>query len=100
MSSGAHPYSREITLGERNFNYMRNSVKATVDAYDGETNLYIFDENDVLIQAYSRLFPGLFKPSSAMPADLRGAHALPRDALPRPGRDLSHVPHARPGGFL
>ena len=74
MSSDSHPYSREIALGDHNLNYMRNSVKATVDAYSGETNLYVFDENDVLIQSYAKLFPGLLRPSSAMPADLR-AHA-------------------------
>jgi uncharacterized protein len=75
MSSDAHPYSRDLELGNgRSVNYLRNSVKATVDAYTGETNLYVFDEGDVLIQAYWKLFPKLFKPARAMPADLR-AHA-------------------------
>ncbi len=75
MSSDAHPYSREIEMPDgRAVNYIRNSVKATVDAYSGETNLYVFDQGDVLIQAYAKLFPQLFKPASAMPADLR-AHA-------------------------
>ncbi|MBV8569162.1 MAG: UPF0182 family protein [Acidobacteriaceae bacterium] len=72
MSSNAHPYSRELELGgNAPVNYIRNSVKATVDAYTGEVSFYIFDPNDVLIEAYSRLFPNLFKPESAMPADLR-----------------------------
>jgi uncharacterized membrane protein (UPF0182 family) len=74
MSSNAHPYSRDLALGAEettNVNYLRNSVKATVDAYSGETNLYVFDPNDVLIQAYERLFPQLLKPVSAMPSDLR-----------------------------
>jgi uncharacterized protein len=74
MSSDAHPYSRELSIGGENavnVNYLRNSVKATIDAYSGETNLYVFDPQDVLIQAYGRLFPTLFKPMSAMPADLR-----------------------------
>ncbi len=74
MSSDAHPYSRELTIGGDegvNVNYMRNSVKATIDAYSGETNLYVFDPKDVLIQAYERLFPTLLKPVSEMPADLR-----------------------------
>lgn len=75
MMSDAHPYSRLLeTSSGTSFNYIRNSVKATVDAYTGETNMYVFDPNDVLIQAYWRLFPNLFKPESAMPADLR-AHA-------------------------
>lgn len=75
MTSDAHPYSRAIDLPSgQSVNYMRNSIKATIDAYTGETNLYVFDSGDVLIQAYWRLFPTLFKPASAMPADLR-AHA-------------------------
>ena len=49
MSSDVHPYSREIDLGNQSVNYLRNSVKATIDAYTGETNLYIFDQGDVLI---------------------------------------------------
>ena len=71
MSSNVHPYSRELSVGEQQVNYIRNSVKATVDAYTGETNMYVFAPGDVLIQAYWRLFPQLFKPESAMPADLR-----------------------------
>lgn len=75
MSSDAHPYSRDLDLSSgQSFNYIRNSVKATIDAYTGETNLYVFAPDDVLIQAYERLFPTLFKPMSAMPADFR-AHA-------------------------
>ncbi len=92
MSSESHPYSRDVSLNERNLNYMRNSVKATLDAYDGETNLYIFDENDVLIQAYARLFPGLFKPSSAMPADLR-AHARYPETLFRVQAEIYRTFH-------
>ncbi len=71
MSSSVHPYSREMSIGTEEVNYIRNSVKATVDAYTGETNMYVFAPGDVLIQAYWRLFPKLFKPESAMPADLR-----------------------------
>ncbi len=77
MSSNAHPYSREVELGSGNLNYLRNSVKATVDAYTGDTNMYIFDRGDVLIQAYSRLFPGLFKDFAQMPKDLRAHTRYP-----------------------
>src|SRR4051794_1338652 len=81
MSSDAHPYSRDLELPSgRSVNYLRNSVKATVDAYTGETNLYVFDEGDVLIQAYWKLFPTLFKPAKAMPPDLR-AHARYAETL-------------------
>ncbi|MGD0201978.1 MAG: UPF0182 family protein [Bryobacteraceae bacterium] len=74
-TSEAHPYSRLVDLGDLgSVNYMRNAVKATVDAYDGETHIYIFDGSDPIIRAYQHLFPKLFQPFSEMPADLR-AHA-------------------------
>jgi hypothetical protein len=74
-TSNAHPYSRSLEvadLGE--VNYIRNAVKATIDAYDGETRLYIFAPDDPIIRAYQALFPKLFHAASEMPADLR-AHA-------------------------
>jgi hypothetical protein len=77
MSSDAHPYSRELQLGDLSVNYLRNSVKATIDAYTGETKLYVFAPNDILIQAYEHLFPTLFLPASAMPADLRAHTRYP-----------------------
>jgi uncharacterized membrane protein (UPF0182 family) len=74
-SSDAHPYSRSVRTGAfGTINYIRNAVKATIDAYDGNVNIYIFDTTDPIIAAYSKLFPKLFQPASAMPADLR-SHA-------------------------
>ncbi len=74
-TSAAHPYSRTLSIeGIGSVNYMRNAVKATVDAYDGTTQIYIFDPSDPIIRAYQALFPRLFKPFSEMPAGLR-AHA-------------------------
>ena len=75
-TSTVHPYSQPIRVGQWNssVNYIRNSVKATVDAYHGTTKLYIFDETDPIILAYSNLFPNLFEPMEAMPASIR-AHA-------------------------
>lgn len=63
------PYSKPIQGG---INYMRNSVKAVIDAYDGTLNFYISDPDDVLVKVYAKMFPGLLKPISAMPTDLRG----------------------------
>ena len=95
MSSEVHPYSREIELPNGQLvNYIRNSVKATIDADSGETNLYVFDSGDVLIQAYSKLFPGLFKPASAMPADLR-AHARYPETLFRAQAEIYRTFHMR-----
>jgi uncharacterized membrane protein (UPF0182 family) len=71
-TSDAHPYSRLFEVpGIGEVNYMRNAVKATVDAYDGEVHIYIFDGGDPIIRAYQQLFPKLFLPFSEMPADLR-----------------------------
>ena len=71
-TSDAHPYSRAVQLPEMGqVNYIRNAVKATIDAYDGETHLYIFAPDDPIIDAYQKLFPDLFLPASQMPADLR-----------------------------
>ena len=60
-------------------NYVRNAVKAVVDAYNGTVNLYIFAPDDPIIQTYARLFPGLFEPAEAMPADLRAHVRYPED---------------------
>jgi uncharacterized protein len=66
-TSEMYPYSEPTEdLG----NYIRNSVKATVNAYTGETEFYISDPTDPIIQVYSRIFPGIFKPLNAMPEGL------------------------------
>jgi len=69
-TSETHPFAREIDA-YGGINYMRNSVKATVDAYDGETHFYVFDSRDPVIEAYRTLFPSLYQDESAMPASLR-----------------------------
>lgn len=75
-ASDRHPYSASVGVAAfgRTINYVRNSVKAVVDAYDGTTALFIFDEDDPIIQAYSNLFPDLFQSQAEMPPSLR-AHA-------------------------
>ena len=52
-------------------NYLRNSVKATIDLYTGETALYLADAKDPIAQAWSKIFPGLLRPLDTMPADVR-----------------------------
>jgi len=69
--SDRYPYARHIEMGRRSVNYIRNSVKAVVNAYDGAVSFYVFDPQDPLIQAYQRMFPTLFKPASEMPEMLR-----------------------------
>ncbi len=69
--SDSYPYSTHYRLDSSALNYMRNSVKVVIDAYDGTTTFYVFDPEDPIIAAYRRIFPGLFKDAAAMPPDLR-----------------------------
>jgi uncharacterized protein len=69
--SDSYPYSSHYRLGNDLINYMRNSVKVVIDAYDGTTTFYVFDTDDPIIAAYRRIFPSLFKDASTMPAGLR-----------------------------
>jgi uncharacterized membrane protein (UPF0182 family) len=61
------------------FDYIRNSVKITMDAYDGTMHFYVTDPDDPIIRAYQGVFPDLFEPISAMPADLRAHLRVPED---------------------
>jgi uncharacterized protein len=70
-ASASYPYSRAYRLAGRQVNYVRNSVKAVIDAYDGTTTFYVFEPDDPIIGVYRAIFPSLFKDAAAMPADLR-----------------------------
>jgi len=70
-SSDSYPYSTAYSANGDTINYMRNSVKVVVDAYNGTTTFYVFDTEDPVITAWQKIFPTLFKPASAMPAGLR-----------------------------
>jgi len=69
--SDSYPYSSHYRLDGNLINYMRNSVKVVIDAYDGTTTFYVFDTEDPIIAAYRRIFPSLFKDAAMMPAGLR-----------------------------
>ncbi len=87
-TSDAYPYSQTTDLGEatrdsttetsdtvsslssKNANYIRNSVKATVDAYDGSVDLYVWDESDPVIKAWEKIFPGQYHQLSDISGDL------------------------------
>jgi hypothetical protein len=66
-----YPYSTHYRLDRDSINYMRNSVKVVIDAYDGTATFYVFDTEDPIIAGYRRIFPKLFKDASEMPAGLR-----------------------------
>jgi uncharacterized protein len=91
-TTDTYPYSERIHMeaaarrdapGDRGVhgraNYLRNSVKAVVDAYDGTVTLYAFDEADPLLRAWRRAFPGLFLARSAIPPDLQAHLRYPED---------------------
>ena len=69
-TSSNYPYSRHINVRRQSINYIRNSVKAVIDAYNGKVSFYVFDEEDPLINAYRKMLPDLFLAKSAMPAFL------------------------------
>jgi len=75
-TSDRYPYSQR---NADQINYIRNSVKVVVDAYSGATDFYIADAEDPIIQTWERIFPGLFKPMSQMPDDLRQHIRYPED---------------------
>ena len=95
-TSLSHPYSATLpVIGvDEGANYIRNAVKATVDAYTGEMSLYVFDPSDPIIQVYENLFPKLFRPASEMPADLR-RHARYPEVLFRAQAEAYRVFHMR-----
>jgi len=74
--SNRYPYSEPTEDG---INYIRNSVKVVIDAYDGTTRFYVADESDPLIQTYRKMFPGVFRPLGEIPEELRRHLRYPED---------------------
>ncbi len=99
-TSRNYPYSRPFFSRDRvvrQFNYLRNSVKATIHAYTGEVNFYIADESDPLIRAYAQAYPNVFKPLSDMPDGLRNHIRYPIDLFEVQAQllELYHTTDAR-----
>lgn len=74
--SDRYPYSDP---GQNNFNYIRNSVKVVIDAYDGEVKFYIADSQDPIIKTWNKVFPELFQTLAEMPESLRNHIRYPED---------------------
>jgi hypothetical protein len=74
--SDRYPYSDP---GQENFNYIRNSVKVVIDAYNGSVTFYSVDFNDPILQTWQRIFPQLFQPIAAMPPGLQSHMRYPPD---------------------
>ncbi len=74
--SSRYPYAQPHRSG---FNYLRNSVKAVVDAYDGTVTLYVAEPGDPIISTFGKIFPGLLRPLAELPATLRSHLRYPQD---------------------
>ena len=69
----------QFGIAQRNINYVRNSVKVTVDAYDGTVSIYAWDENEPLLKTWDTAFPGIIKPLSEMPEEVKLHVRYPED---------------------
>ncbi len=91
-----YPYA---TPARRGFNYIRNSVKVTIDAYDGTTTFYIAEPGDPIVQTLSRVFPELFRPFERMPASLKRHVRYPEDLFAVQTAIFSTYHMTNPGVF-
>jgi hypothetical protein len=111
-TSNGYPYSQRVGLGDvtrdsttsrqtaRSINYIRNSVKATVDAYDGTVTLYRWDDQDPVLKTWERVFPGTLRPRSEMSPELLAHIRYPEDLF-KIQRDLLTSYHIDdPGAFF
>ena len=86
-TSDRYPYGQSPDVNDlpsgsglsKKFNYVRNSVKVVVDAFDGTTTFYVIDPDDPIIRAWRKIFPGLFEDFDQMPADLQDHLRYPED---------------------
>jgi hypothetical protein len=75
-ATSRYPYAQPLANG---INYMRNSVKVVIDAFDGTVTAYLADPADPLVRTFAKAFPGIFQPLDSMPADLRAHLRYPED---------------------
>ncbi|MEV0698568.1 UPF0182 family protein [Saccharopolyspora sp. NPDC050389] len=109
-----YPYAELTELGEatndtltgverqpnQQINYIRNSVKATVDAYDGSVDLYSVDDKDPVLKAWEGVFPGVVKPESAISQELRDHFRYPEDIFKVQRTLLTQYHVDNPGDFF
>lgn len=79
MTTSEYPYSSPIQTTSGTFNYIRNSVKVVIDAYQGDVTFYLAEPNDPLAQTMARVFPDVLRPLDEMPAGLREHVRYPED---------------------
>lgn len=94
-TSDKFPFSQPMD----GINYIRNSVKVVIDAYNGDTNFYVVDENDPIAVTYSKIFPELFKNSKELSKDLKDHFRYPEDLFTIQSNVLSKYHVSDPGVF-
>ncbi len=78
-TSANYPYAERVELGNARVNYARASVRATVDAFSGQVDVYLTDDSEPIARTWAAVFPTLFQPESEMPEELRTRLRYPRD---------------------
>lgn len=78
-TTSSYPYAEQTVTQDGSINYIRNSVKAVVDAYNGSVTLYLSDTKDPIIKTYSKIFPNSFKSLDTMPKELTSHLRYPED---------------------
>ncbi len=100
-ASDRYPNAQPLPEGSRfaGANYVRNSVKVVIDAYDGTVRFFLADPDEPIVAAYSRIFPGLFEPMDAMPEDLVAHLRYPEDLFTAQNEAyrLYHIPATENG---
>ena len=114
-TSDQYPYSQEVSYGDAisdsqnssttgfgmdNVNYIRNSVKATVDAYSGKVTLYAWDASDPVLKTWEKVFPGTVKPISDMSGALMSHVRYPADLFKVQREILAQYHVTDPGSFF
>ncbi|MDD6155093.1 MAG: UPF0182 family protein [Eubacteriales bacterium] len=89
-SSNNYPYSEPYSGQTGTENYIRNSVKVVVDAYDGSVDFYVVDENDPIAETYRKIYPKLFKTAKKMPNELREHMRYPSTLLQKQAKIYTH----------
>src|SRR2546425_1630726 len=92
-----YPYAQPLSNG---VNYMRNSVKVVIDAYDGSVTAYQADSADPLVRTFAKIFPGIFHPLDSMPADLRAHLRYPEDLFHVQTRSEEHTSELQSLAYL
>ncbi len=99
-TSETYPYAAPVELADTRVNYARASVLATVDAFNGDVNMYMTDGAEPVLTAWSEIFPALFRPFSELPTELHGRLRYPADLFHAQATAYERYHSTRPDVFV